>query len=126
MIGHNLTPRAPLNRRSLVTKWTKTLKRQRDCVFLTEKYNLEMSLEAKVINHKKTSGIPVIFQFFMLLTTWLTFFSNLFLQKDGLISDYQACLKIILSYYPFLRKSFFLVKKLTAVTHDTVVVENFK
>ena len=47
MTAHDSTLRAPFNRRSWVTKWSKIFKKLQECYNLTKKYNLEILLETK-------------------------------------------------------------------------------
>ena len=63
MSDHDLTLRAPFNRRSWVTKWSKIFKKLRECVFLTEEHNLEICLEKRVINHENRAKNRLFFGF---------------------------------------------------------------
>ena len=63
MSDHDVTLRAPFNRRSWVTRWSKIFKKLRECVFLTEEYYIVISLETKFINHENRPKNRLFFGF---------------------------------------------------------------
>ena len=52
MSGHNFEFRASFNRRSWVTRLSKIFTKLRECVFLTDKSNLAIFIEKKLLTMK--------------------------------------------------------------------------
>ena len=92
---------------SWVTKWSKILKKLRECVFLTVKYNLEIFLEIRLLT-MKTEQKTGNFSFFHVVTMCLTFFPNSFFTKRYIM-------------YQFNKFSTSLLKKDTVIINSRVI-----